>query len=69
MRKNNRATRAARIVVEFFSRIFHSPFAACSVNSKGCEEEAIITVTAMFSLPLQSLLRKLLSHAVQRRES
>ena len=58
IRKNNRAARATRSLVQFldvvcqiktrnifiyFNGASTSPFAACFVNNKGCEEEAIIT--------------------------
>ena len=36
------------IIIIYFNGSSTSPFAACPVNNKGCEEEAIITLTNRF---------------------
>ena len=36
------------ILYTYFSGASTRPFAACSVNNKGCEEEAIITISLIF---------------------
>ena len=56
------------ILYIYFNGASTSPFAACSVNNKGCEEEAIITTQhqfpnvyfqVTFSFPFSSWLLKL----------